>query len=277
MNDILLYKPVTPSRREFSSSNKKLLWKGSPNKSLVKKIQRSSGRNNHGVITVRHRSSGHKKAYRIIDFKRKNYDIPANVERIEYDPYRSSSIALIKYKNGQYSYILAPDGLSVGSEVISSKTNPVISIGNSFPLSLIPLGSSIHNVELKPGSGGIIARSAGCSAQLMGKSSGYCTLRMQSGEIRIVNSECMATIGVIGNQYIKNLNLGKAGRSRWMGVRPTVRGVAMNPVDHPHGGGEGKTSGGRHPVSPTGRVTKGQKTRKTKFSSSKILQNRRGK
>lgn len=277
MKLIKTYKPTTPSLRLYTAIDKSDLWKGVPFKGLVKSINRSAGRNNHGSITVRHKSSGHKKSYRIVDFKRSKLDVPAIVERIEYDPYRSSLIALIKYSDGQYSYITAPENLKIGDLVMSSKTNISISIGNSMPLLLIPLGSNVHNVELKPGVGAVIARSAGCGAQIIGKSSGYCALRMQSGEVRNIRSECMATIGVVSNSYYKNIKIGKAGRSRWMGIRPTVRGVAMNPVDHPHGGGEGKTSGGRHPVSPTARVVKGQITRKLKKSQKQIIQQRRSK
>ena len=264
MKTIKNYKPTTPSLRFTSLENKSNIWSGNPVKHLLSHTNTKSGRNNSGKITVRHKSGGHKKMYRIVDFKRRKFDIAGAVERIEYDPFRSCNIALIKYLDGQYSYIIAPNEIQVGSEILSSKLQVDIKPGNSTILSKMPLGSLIHNIEIRPGSGGSLIKSAGTSAQLIGKNLGQCSVRLQSGEIRNFNSECMATYGTVGNADQKNKTIGKAGRSRWLGIRPTVRGVAMNPVDHPHGGGEGKTSGGRHPVSPTGRVVKGKKTRKRK-------------
>jgi len=272
------YKSVTPTMRQYVSIDKSGLWKGSPLKILTKKSSEKSGRNNIGHITVRHKSAGHKKSYRVIDFKRDKYDIEARVERIEYDPNRTSFIALLKYEDGIYSYIIAPNKLSVGDAVTSSRNLIDVKIGNAMPLSVIPIGSTIHNIEIKPGSGGVISRSAGNSSQLVGKDGGYALVKMQSGEIRLFSLNCMATIGSVSNPDNKNATIGKAGRSRWLGIRPTVRGVAMNPVDHPHGGGEGKTSGGRHPVSPTGKPTKGKITRKRNNNTNRfIIKSRRAK
>jgi len=272
------YKSVTPTMRQYVSIDKSGLWKGSPLKILTKKSSEKSGRNNIGHITVRHKSAGHKKSYRVIDFKRDKYDIEAKVERIEYDPNRTSFIALLKYEDGIYSYIIAPNKLSVGDAVTSSRNLIDVKIGNAMPLSVIPIGSTIHNIEIKPGSGGVISRSAGNSSQLVGKDGGYALVKMQSGEIRLFSLNCMATIGSVSNPDNKNATIGKAGRSRWLGIRPTVRGVAMNPVDHPHGGGEGKTSGGRHPVSPTGKPTKGKITRKRNNNTNRfIIKSRRAK
>ncbi|MFZ9470769.1 MAG: 50S ribosomal protein L2 [Rickettsiales bacterium] len=272
------YKSTTPTMRQYVSIDKSELWKGSPLKILTKKSSEKSGRNNIGHITVRHKSGGHKKSYRIIDFKRDKYDIEAKVERIEYDPNRTSFIALLKYSDGIYSYIIAPNKLNVGDTITSSRNLIDVKIGNAMPLSVIPIGSTIHNIEIKPGSGGVISRSAGNSSQLVGKDGGYALVKMQSGEIRLFSLNCMATIGSVSNPDNKNATIGKAGRSRWLGIRPTVRGVAMNPVDHPHGGGEGKTSGGRHPVSPTGKPTKGKITRKRNNITNRfIIKSRRAK
>lgn len=272
------YKAITPSLRTLITIDRSELWKGSPLKILTKKVNENSGRNNFGHITVRHKSAGHKKSFRVIDFKRDRFDIEAIVERIEYDPNRTAFIALLKYTDGVYSYILAPHKLSVGDKVLSSKNLIDIKTGNSMPLYQIPVGTIIHNVELKPGSGGAISRSAGTYSQLVGKDGGYALIKMQSGEIRLVLLDCMATIGSVSNIDNKNISMGKAGRSRWLGIRPTVRGVVMNPVDHPHGGGEGKTSGGRHPVSPTGKSAKGKKTRKrSNISNRLIVKSRRDK
>ena len=272
------YKSITPSQRHYVSIDKSDLWKGSPLKILTKKVSEKSGRNNIGHITVRHKSGGHKKSFRIIDFKRDKLDVYATVQRIEYDPNRSAFIALIKYEDGIFSYIIAPQKINIGDKIISSKKLIDIKIGNSMPLSVIPIGSIIHNIELKAGCGGAVSRSAGNYSQLVGKDGGYAQIKMQSGEIRLFPLNCMATIGSVSNPDNKNATIGKAGRSRWKGVRPTVRGVAMNPVDHPHGGGEGKTSGGRHPVSPTGRQTKGQITRKrNKYTNRLIIKSRRTK
>jgi large subunit ribosomal protein L2 len=265
------YKPTTPTLRQYVSVDKSMLWKGSPLKILTAKKNSSCGRNNIGHITVRHKEVGHKKTFRIIDFKRDKIDVEAVVERIEYDPNRTSFIALLKYTDGVFSYIIAPHKLNVGDKIISSKNLIDIKTGNSMPLSIIPIGTTIHNIEIKPGCGGVIARSAGSSSQLVGKDSGYALVKLQSGEIRLFLLDCMATIGEVSNPDNKNSTIGKAGRSRWLGIRPTVRGVAMNPVDHPHGGGEGKTSGGRHPVSPTGKLTKGKITRKRKNITNRFI------
>lgn len=265
------YKAVTPTLRQLVTIDRSALWKGSPLKVLTTKIAVNSGRNNIGHITVRHKAGGHKKSFRLIDFKRNKYDMEATVERLEYDPNRTAFIALIKYSDGIYSYVLAPHKLMVGDRIMSSKTLIDIKVGNAMPLSLIPIGSIIHNIELKSGCGGVFSRSAGSYSQLVGKDAGYALVKMQSGEIRLFMLDCMATIGSVSNLDNKNISIGKAGRSRWLGIRPTVRGVAMNPVDHPHGGGEGKTSGGRHPVSPTGKSAKGKKTRSRKNLSNKFV------
>jgi len=265
------YKPVTPTLRQYVSVDKSNLWKGAPLKMLTTNKHNNTGRNNIGHITVRHKETGHKKTFRIIDFKRDKVDIEAKVERIEYDPNRTAFIALIKYSDGVYSYIIAPNKLNVGDTILSSKSLIDVKIGNSMPLSVIPIGSVIHNIEIKPGTGGVVSRSAGNSSQLVGKDSGYALIKMQSGEIRLFPLNCMATIGEVSNLDNKNATIGKAGRSRWLGIRPTVRGVAMNPVDHPHGGGEGKTSGGRHPVSPTGKLTKGKITRKRNNNTNRFI------
>ncbi len=272
------YKAITPSLRQLITIDRSELWKGNPLKILTTKVGESAGRNNIGHITVRHKSGGHKKSFRIIDFKRDKFDLEAVVERIEYDPNRTSFIALLKYNDGVFSYIIAPHKLAVGDKIMSSKNLIDVKIGNAMPLSVIPIGSIIHNIELKPGCGGVISRSAGTYAQLVGKDGGYALVKVQSGEIRLFLLDCMATIGSVSNLDNKNISIGKAGRSRWLGIRPTVRGVVMNPVDHPHGGGEGKTSGGRHPVSPTGKSAKGKKTRKrSKPSNRFIVKSRRDK
>ncbi len=268
------YKPTTSSLRQLKTVDKTGLWKDSPLKILTTNKSVKAGRNNIGHITVRHKSGGHKKSYRLIDFKRSKYDIEALVERIEYDPNRTAFIALIKYDDGLYSYIIAPNKISVGDRIISSKSLIDIKIGNSMPLSCMPIGSIIHNLELKPGCGASISRSAGSYSQLVGKDGGYALIKMQSGEIKMFLLDCMAVIGSVSNMDNKNKSIGKAGRSRWLGIRPTVRGVAMNPVDHPHGGGEGRTSGGRHPVSPTGKSAKGKKTRSRKKSNRLIIKKR---
>lgn len=265
------YKPTTPTLRQYVSIDRSSLWKGGPLKMLTQKNHEKSGRNNIGHVTVRHRSGGHKKSFRVIDFKRDKFDIEAKVERIEYDPNRTSFIALLKYSDGVYSYILAPNKLNVGDIVASSRSLIDVRVGNAMPLSVIPIGSVVHNIEIKSGCGGSVSRSAGNSSQLVSKDGGYALLKMQSGEIRLFPLNCMATIGQVSNPDNKNSTVGKAGRSRWFGIRPTVRGVAMNPVDHPHGGGEGKTSGGRHPVSPTGKPTKGKITRKRSSNTNRLI------
>ena len=264
------YNPTTSSQRELILVDKSHLWKGEPYKPLTKGLTGTGGRNNRGRITAFHRGGGHKKLYRIIDFKRTKDDCYATTERIEYDPNRTAFIALIKYDDGVFSYILAPNNLKEGDRVISG---PDVDIqpGNCLPLANIPVGTIIHNVEMKPGKGGQLGRSAGTSVNLVGKDSGYAQLKLASGEVRIVPLECRATIGSTSNLDQKNINIGKAGRNRWLGKRPHVRGVAMNPIDHPHGGGEGKTSGGRHPVTPWGKPTKGKKTRNNKRTARFIL------
>jgi large subunit ribosomal protein L2 len=258
------YNPTTPSQRGLVRVDRSELWKGGPHKQLVEGISKTGGRNNRGRITSRHIGGGHKKLYRLIDFKRNKFDSVATIERIEYDPNRTAYIALIKYEDGELSYILAPAKLKQGDKIISgnSESDIDIKIGNSLPLKNIP------------GKGGQIARSAGTSVSLAGKDSGYAQLKLASGELRIVPLTCMATIGSLSNAEKKNTIIGKAGRNRWLGNRPHVRGVAMNPVDHPHGGGEGKTSGGRHPVTPWGKKCKGKKTRKNKLTSKFILKRR---
>jgi len=268
------YNPTTPSQRGLVRVDRSELWKGGPQKQLTEGIAKTGGRNNRGRITSRHIGGGHKKLYRIIDFKRNKFDSVATIERIEYDPNRTAYIALIKYEDGELSYILAPAKLKQGDKIISGTGDVDIKIGNSLPLKNIPVGTIVHNVEMKPGKGGQIARSAGASVSLVGKDSGYAQLKLASGELRIVLLSCMATIGTLSNADKKNTIVGKAGRNRWLGKRPHVRGVAMNPVDHPHGGGEGKTSGGRHPVTPWGKPTKGKKTRKNKLTSKFILRRR---
>jgi large subunit ribosomal protein L2 len=270
------YKPTSPGRRNMTSSDFAEITKSTPEKSLTEPIRKNGGRNNNGRITCRHRGGGHKRAYRIIDFKRNKYGVPAKVASIEYDPNRSARIALLNYTDGEKRYILAPDGLEVGQTLLSSAKADIL-VGNSLPLTNIPLGTVIHNIEMKPGKGGQLARSAGSSAQLMAKEGKYALLRLPSGELRKVPVLCRATVGVVGNLDHSQVNIGKAGRKRWLGIRPTVRGVVMNPVDHPHGGGEGRTSGGRHPVSKWGTPTKGYKTRNKKKSTKFIVQRRKKK
>ena len=257
------YKPYTKSTRSTVLIDRKNIWKGSPVKSLTKGKVSTGGRNNLGRITSRSKGAGHKKRYTIIDFYRNKIDALGKVIRIEYDPNRTSYIALIKYEDDELRYIIAPQRLGIGDKIVSSHKAD-IKPGNSMPLSSVPVGTIIHNVEIKPGKGGQIARSAGSYVQLIGKDLSYSILRLMSGEVRFVLSTCLCTIGAVSNQDNQNINLGKAGRKRWLGKRPTVRGVAMNPVDHPHGGGEGRTSGGRHPVTPWGKPTKGYRTRNNK-------------
>ena len=268
------YRPTTPSQRQLVIVDRSDLWKGKPVKKLTEGLTKSAGRNNTGRIVVRRRGGGHKRTYRIVDFKRTKFDISATVERLEYDPNRTAFIALVTYDDGEQAYILAPQRLSVGDKVIAGEKTDV-KPGNAMPLRSIPVGTIIHNVEMKAGKGGQIALSAGTYVQLVGRDSGYALLRLGSGEVRMVRSECMATIGAVSNPDQQNINLGKAGRNRWLGRRPAVRGVAMNPVDHPHGGGEGRTSGGRHPVTPWGKPTKGKKTRNNKASDRLIVRRRK--
>lgn len=270
------YKPNTPAMRGLVLVDKSELWKGRPVKKLTEGVTKSGGRNNNGRITSRRRGGGHKRLYRIIDFKRTKFDVSAVVERIEYDPNRSAFIALLKYDDGEQAYILAPQRLQEGDRVIAANRAD-IKPGNAMPMENMPVGTIIHNVEMKPGRGGQMARAAGTYVQLIGKDSGFAQLRLTSGELRMVPAKCMATVGAVSNSDNKNQNMSKAGRSRWLGKCPKVRGVAMNPVDHPHGGGEGRTSGGRHPVSPWGKPTKGARTRRKKKSDDLIMRRRRKK
>ncbi len=272
---VIKRKPTSPGRRHVVSVVGEDLFKGRPYKGLVEKKTRSGGRNNNGRITTRHIGGGHKQHYRLLDFKRDKDGIPALVERIEYDPNRTAHIALLLFLDGERRYIIAPKGLTLGEELQSGPTSPIKS-GNCLPLRNIPVGSVVHAVELKPGKGAQLARSAGTSAQLVAREGRYSTIRLRSSEMRKVLSDCKATLGEVSNSEHNLRKLGKAGAARWRGVRPTVRGVAMNPVDHPHGGGEGKTSGGRHPVSPWGTPTKGFKTRKNKRTN-KLIVRKRGK
>lgn len=269
-------KPNTPGTRFMSVHTFEEITKTTPEKSLTVALRKSGGRNNLGHLTARHIGGGHKRKYRIIDFKRDKNGIPAKVFSIEYDPNRTSRIALLHYADGEKRYIIAPDGLKVG-EVLSSGPGSEIKIGNALPLKEMPLGSFIHNVEMKPGKGGQLGRSAGSQLQLMAKDGEYAQVKMPSGEVRLIRLTCMATYGTVGNLDHENISIGKAGRTRWMGRRSKVRGVAMNPVDHPMGGGEGKTSGGGHPVSPWGQKAKGLKTRKSKKESNKFIVKRRTK
>jgi large subunit ribosomal protein L2 len=267
------YNPTTPSLRSLVTVDRSELWKGKPVKALTEGKHSKGGRNNTGRITARRRGGGHKRAYRIIDFKRRKWGMEAMILRLEYDPNRSAFIALIEYTDGEKAYILAPQRVSEGDKVIAGEKVDV-KPGNAMPLYSVPVGSIVHNVEIKPGKGGQIARAAGGYVQVTGRDRGYVLLRLASGEQRYVRSNCMATIGAVSNPDNQNQKLAKAGRSRWLGKRPSVRGVAMNPVDHPHGGGEGRTSGGRHPVTPWGKPTKGKRTRSNKSSDQYILRSR---
>ncbi len=270
-------KPTSPSRRYQTFLVREQLTKGAkPEKSLLEPNKRTAGRNNDGRITVRRRGGGHKRNYRIIDFKRDKIGVPGKVQQIEYDPNRSSHIALIAYLDGEKRYILAPVGMEVGQMVVSGAEADILP-GNTLPLLNIPLGTEVHNIEMRPGKGGQLVRSAGGFAQVLAKEGKYAQLKMPSGEVRRIPVVCMATVGMVGNREHENVSLGKAGRSRWLGRRPKVRGVAMNPVDHPHGGGEGKTSGGRNPVTPWGQPTRGYKTRKNKRTDNMIVRDRRRK
>ncbi|OAI31576.1 50S ribosomal protein L2 [Methylosinus sp. R-45379] len=270
------FKPVTPSLRQLVIVDRSDLYKGKPVKTLTEGKTSKGGRNNNGRITVRFRGGGHKQAYRLVDFKRRKLDVVGKVDRIEYDPNRTAFIALIRYADDELSYILAPQRLSVGDEVISGAQVDV-KPGNAMPIGNIPVGTIVHNVEIKIGKGGAIARSAGNYAQIVGRDQGYVIIRLNSGEQRLVHGQCFATIGAVSNPDHMNISLGKAGRSRWLGRRPHNRGVTMNPVDHPHGGGEGRTSGGRHPVTPWGKPTKGKKTRTNKKTDKFIVSSRHAK
>jgi large subunit ribosomal protein L2 len=267
------FKPVTASLRGTVLIDRSGLWKGKPVKALTEGKSHSGGRNNHGRITSRFRGGGHKQSYRIVDFRRRKWDVTGVIERLEYDPNRTAFIALVKYSDGELAYILAPQRVKAGDAVVAG-AKVDIKPGNAMQLSSIPVGTIIHNIEMKPGAGGKIARSAGQFAQLVGKDSGYAQVKLMSGELRVVRGECMATIGAVSNPDNSNQSLGKAGRSRWLGRKPHQRGVVMNPVDHPHGGGEGRTSGGRHPVTPWGKPTKGYKTRVNKRTDSLIIRRR---
>ena len=270
---LIVHKPTSPGRRGTVKVKRTGLYKGRPEASLTEKKTKTGGRNNYGRITTRHIGGGHKQKYRIIDFKRNKDDIVGKVERIEYDPNRSAYIALLHYTDGEKRYIIAPKDLEAGMEVVSGTSVP-IKVGNALPLDNIPVGTVVHNVEMKPGKGGQIARAAGTSVRLVAKEGVYATLRLRSGEMRKVPAKCRATLGTVSNSEHNLEKVGKAGASRWRGIRPTVRGVAMNPVDHPHGGGEGRTSGGRHPVTPWGVPTKGHKTRKNKRTDKFIVRRR---
>ena len=267
------YKPTSPGRRFQTIQDYAEITSAKPYKPLTENLKKSGGRNNHGEITMWWRGGGHRRLYRIIDFKRDKIGIPAKVVTVEYDPNRSSRIALVQYADGEKRYILHPVGLKVGDSIVAGDTVDILP-GNVLPLKNIPLGTQVHNVELRPGKGGQLARSAGAAVQVVAKDGEYASVKMPSGELRRINIECRATVGQVGNLDHENVSLGKAGRSRWLGKRPHVRGVAMNPVDHPLGGGEGKTSGGRHPVSPWGMPTKGFKTRNSKATDQFIIQRR---
>jgi len=267
------FNPVTASLRGTVLIDRSELWKGKPVKTLTEGKHKTGGRNNHGRTTSFFRGGGHKQSYRRVDFKRRKFDMAATVERLEYDPNRSAFIALIKYDDNELSYIIAPQRLRAGDKVVAGQRVD-IKPGNAMPMSAIPVGTIIHNVEMKLGAGGKMARAAGTYAQLVGKDAGYAQVKLQSGELRVVRAECMATVGAVSNPDNQNQSLGKAGRARWMGQRPHNRGVVMNPVDHPHGGGEGRTSGGRHPVTPWGKPTKGYKTRENKRTDSLIIRRR---
>jgi large subunit ribosomal protein L2 len=273
---IVKSKPTSPGSRFVVRIKNDDLHKGKPFTPLLSKKSKSGGRNNNGRITTRHIGGGHKQQYRIIDFKRNKTDIPAVVERLEYDPNRSANIALVLFRDGERRYVIAPKGMEVGQEILSSET-VIVKPGNCMPLRNIPMGTTVHCVELQPGKGAQLARSAGASAQLVAREGAHATIRLRSGEMRKVMAECRAVIGEVSNSEHSLRSLGKAGATRWRGVRPTVRGVVMNPVDHPHGGGEGRTSGGRHPVSPWGMPTKGYKTRKNKRTDNMIIRNRKQK
>ena len=267
------YKPTTPGQRDLVLVDRSELWSGRPEKSLSFGLNKKGGRNNSGRITMRRKGGGAKRLYRLIDFKRNKLDIKGTVERIEYDPNRTAFIALVKYEDGEKSYILAPQRIKVSDTIISS-TSSDIKPGNAMPFTGMPIGTIVHNVELKKGKGGQIARAAGSYAQFVGRDGNYAQLRLSSGEMRLVRQECMATVGAVSNPDNSNQNFGKAGRNRNKGIRPSVRGVVMNPIDHPHGGGEGRTSGGRHPVTPWGKPTKGARTRTNKSTDKYILRSR---
>ena len=268
------HNPTTPGQRQLVTIDRSDLWKGAPEKTLTEGLKKTGGRNNHGRVTSRHIGGGHKRRYRLIDWKRQKWDMAATVERIEYDPNRTAFIALIAYEDGEKAYILAPQRLQVGDKVIAGEKTDV-KPGNAMPLKSMPVGTIIHNIEMKPGKGAQMVRSAGTFAQLVGRDQGYAQVKLASGELRVVRGECIATVGAVSNPDHMNTNMGKAGRNRWKGRRPHVRGVVMNPVDHPLGGGEGRTSGGRHPCTPWGKPTKGYRTRKNKATDKYIIRRRK--
>ena len=268
------YNPTSPGRRQLVTTDRSELWNGAPVKTLTEGLSKKGGRNNRGRITAFHRGGGHKRTYRIVDFRRTRFDQVATVERLEYDPNRTAFIALVNYEDGEQAYILAPQRLAAGDKVVSTKATADVKPGNAMPLERMPVGTIVHNVEMKPGKGGQIARSAGTYAQYVGRDQGWAILRLNSGEQRRVHGTCLATVGAVSNQDHANTSIGKAGRSRWLGRKPVNRGVTMNPVDHPHGGGEGRTSGGRHPVTPWGKPTKGKKTRSNKATDKFIVRSR---
>jgi large subunit ribosomal protein L2 len=268
------YNPTSEGRRQLITTDRSELWKGAPVKTLTEGLSKMGGRNNRGRITAFHRGGGHKRTYRLVDFKRVKFDSVGTVERLEYDPNRTAWIALVIYEDGEKAYIIAPQRLSAGDKVISSMNGADVKPGNAMPLERMPVGTIVHNIELKPRKGGQVARSAGAYAQYVGRDQGWAILRLNSGEQRRVHGTCLATVGAVSNQDHSNTSLGKAGRSRWLGRKPVTRGVAMNPIDHPHGGGEGRTSGGRHPVTPWGKPTKGKKTRSNKATDKFIVRSR---
>ncbi len=270
------FNPITPGTRRLVITDRADLWKGAPEKALTEGLKKTGGRNNHGRMTSRHIGGGHKRRYRIIDWKRSKWDMAATVERLEYDPNRTAFIALVVYEDGEKAYILAPQRLAAGDKIIAGEKVDV-KPGNAMPMKNMPVGTIIHNIEMKPGKGAQMIRSAGTYAQLVGRDQGYAQIKLASGELRIVRQECMATVGAVSNPDHMNTNMGKAGRNRWMGRRPHVRGVVMNPVDHPLGGGEGKSSGGRHPCTPWGKPTMGYKTRKNKATDKYIVRSRKKK
>ena len=268
------YNPTSPGRRQLITTDRSELWGGAPVKTLTEGKHSKGGRNNRGRTTAYHRGGGHKRSYRLVDFRRTRFDAVATVERLEYDPNRTAFIALINYEDGEQAYIIAPQRLAAGDKVVSSKGTADVKPGNAMPLERMPVGTIVHNVEMKPGKGGQIARSAGTYAQYVGRDQGWAILRLNSGEQRRVHGTCLATVGAVSNQDHSNTSIGKAGRNRWLGKKPVNRGVTMNPDDHPHGGGEGRTSGGRHPVTPWGKPTKGKKTRSNKATDKFIVRSR---
>jgi large subunit ribosomal protein L2 len=268
------YNPTSPGRRQLVTTDRSELWNGKPVKVLTEGLTKKGGRNNRGRTTAFHRGGGHKRTYRIVDFRRVKFDVVGTVERLEYDPNRTAFIALVTYADGEQAYIIAPQRLAAGDKVVSSMSAVDVKPGNAMPLERMPIGTIVHNIEMKPRKGGQVARSAGAYAQYVGRDQGWAVLRLNSGEQRRVHGTCLATVGAVSNQDHSNTSIGKAGRSRWLGRRPVNRGVTMNPIDHPHGGGEGRTSGGRHPVTPWGKPTKGKRTRSNKATDKFIVRSR---